>query len=65
MVCVLPNKKADMVSFEFLKRFARAHLPEDSKVRAMVLDERPDSVPRQEMVVKLDMYNRLLGKEKI
>jgi DNA-directed RNA polymerase subunit E'/Rpb7 len=62
----LPNKKkADMVSFELLKRFARAHLQEGSKVRAMVLDDEPDSVPRQEMVVKLDMYNRLLGKEKI
>ncbi len=64
MVWLLPKKKSDRVSFELLKRFVRAHLPEDSKVRAMILDEQND-VPRQEMVVKLDMYNRLLGKEKI
>jgi hypothetical protein len=64
VVCVLPKKKGDRVSFDLLKRFARAHLSEDSKVRAMILDEQ-NEVPRQEMVVKLDMYNRLLGKEKI
>lgn len=51
-----------MVSFEPLKTWAKAHLREDSKLRAMILRER-EAVPRQEMIVKLDMYNRMLTPE--
>jgi hypothetical protein len=61
---VLPNKKAERLTFDLLKQFARAHLRADSKVRAMILDEQGD-VSRQEMIVKLDVYNRLLGKENV
>jgi hypothetical protein len=61
MVCVLA-KKEDLVSFEPLKTWAMAHLREDSKLRAMILKE-PESVPRPEMIVKLDMYNRMLTPE--
>ncbi len=61
MVCVLAEKK-DQVSFDLLKRWAKAHLREVSKLRAMILDER-ENVSRQEMVVKLDMYNRMLSGE--
>ncbi len=62
MVCVLAEEK-DLVSFDLLKTWAKAHLREDSKLRAMILDERENS-PRQEMIVKLDMYNRMLSREK-
>lgn len=51
-----------MVSFEPLKTWAKAHLREDSKLQAMILRER-EAVPRQEMIVKLDMYNRMLTPE--
>ena len=55
-------EKKDLASFEPLKTWAKAHLREDSKLRAMILAE-PESVPRQEMIVKLDMYNRMLPLE--
>jgi hypothetical protein len=55
-------EEKDLVGFELLKTWAKAHLREDSKLRAMILDER-ENVPRQEMIVKLDMYNRMLSGE--
>jgi hypothetical protein len=61
MVCVLA-KEEDLVSFEPLRTWTKAHLREDSKLRAMILAE-PESVPRQEMIVKLDMYNRMFPLE--
>lgn len=61
MVCVLA-KEEDLVSFDPLKTWAKAHLPEDSRLRAMILGER-ESVLRAEMIVKLEMYNRLLTSE--
>jgi hypothetical protein len=61
MVCVLAEKK-DQVSFDLLKIWAKAHLREGSKMRAMILDEL-ESVSRQEMIVKLDMYNRMYTQE--
>jgi hypothetical protein len=44
-----------LVSFDLLKTWAKAHLREDSRLRAMILDEQ-GSVSRAEMIVKLDMY---------
>jgi hypothetical protein len=61
MVCVLAEKN-DQVSFELLKVWAKTHLRESSKMRAMILDE-PESVSRQDMIVKLDMYNRMYTQE--
>jgi hypothetical protein len=55
-------EKKDLVSFEPLKTWAEAHLREDSRLRAMILDEQ-ESVSRAEMIVKLDMYNRMLAQE--
>jgi len=61
MVCVLAERK-DQVSFDLLKKWAKAHLREGSKMRAMILDEF-ESASRQEMIVKLDMYNRMYTQE--
>lgn len=61
MVCVLAEEKG-LVSFDLLKTWAKAHLREDSRLRAMILDEQ-ESVSRAEMIVKLDMYNRMLAQE--
>ncbi|MGP8070350.1 MAG: hypothetical protein ACLP5V_10715 [Candidatus Bathyarchaeia archaeon] len=51
-----------LVSFDLLKTWAKAHLREDSRLRAMILDEQ-GSVSRPEMIVKLDMYDRMLAQE--
>ncbi len=59
MVCVLAEKN-ELVSFDLLKTWAKGYLREDSRLRAMILDER-EGVDRQEMIVKLDMYNRMLS----
>jgi hypothetical protein len=61
MVCALAEEK-DLVSFGLLKTWAKVHLREDSRLRAMILDER-ENASRQEMIVKLDMYNRMLSGE--
>lgn len=61
MVCVLAEEKG-LVSFDLLKTWAKAHLREDSRLRAMILQEQ-ESVSRAEMIVKLDMYNRMLPLE--
>jgi len=61
MVCVLAEEKG-LVSFDLLKTWAKAHLREDSRLRAMILGEQ-ESASRGEVIVKLDMYNRMLAQE--
>ncbi len=56
------NVAEDTVDMVRLKELARSTLGEDSIFRALILSE-PDQVPKQDFVVKVGMWLKVLDKE--
>jgi hypothetical protein len=56
------SSESETVSLEPLKIFAREYLPDESKLRAMILAE-ADTMSKTELLVKVETYDRLLELE--
>lgn len=52
----------DNVSLLELKKAAMKLLAQDSPLKSLILSE-PDYLPRQEAVIKIGVYSRILEKE--
>jgi hypothetical protein len=57
-----PQDSKELVSVVELKDLARRLLPRGSALRDLILSE-PDAVPRDEVIIKVRMYSRLLQRE--
>jgi hypothetical protein len=52
----------DAVSIVELKNLARSRLPSSSALRGLILSE-PDPLPKEEVLIKVRVYSRLLYRE--
>ena len=52
----------NLVSIVDLKNLARTMLPTSSALRDLILSE-PDYLPREEVMIKVRMYSKLLYRE--
>jgi hypothetical protein len=52
----------DAVSIVELKSLARSRLPSSSALRGLILSE-PDYLPKEEVLIKVRVYSRLLYRE--
>ena len=58
----MTNGRGGNISFVGLKQLARQYLPEDSELRALIVDE-DDEVPFLEARPRLELYFKLVRQE--